>query len=88
MGLGFGGEQEIAAACKRRLDDRLAGEEIVAEIDGPQLLDPLAMGGQPAFCGVAFAILVCRAVRFDDELWHQWQRHIVAGRTRVAASME
>lgn len=80
MGVRLGREQEIGAARQHSFAARLAGEEIVAEIDGTQLPHTLAMRGEPALGGVALAVLLLGAVRLGDELGHQQHDHIVLGR--------
>ena len=76
----LGGEQEVAACCPDGLGDRLAGEQVVTEINRPQVLQAPAVGGQPALGGVALAVLLLGPVLGGDELRHQRQRHGVAGR--------
>jgi hypothetical protein len=43
---------------------------------------------QPAFGGIAFAILLLGSILLRNELRHQRQNHIMAGATIIAASME
>ena len=62
------------------LGDRLAGEEIVAEIDWPQTGEPRAVCREPALGGVALAILLLRAVLGRDEFRHQGKRLRLARR--------
>ncbi len=45
VGRRLGGEQEVAAWRPDGIGDRLAGEEVVAEVDGPQMLQALAVRG-------------------------------------------
>jgi hypothetical protein len=56
------GEDKIAAGIVDGGGDRLAGEQIVPEIDRPQVSEAGTMPGQPALRGVAFAILLLRSV--------------------------
>ena len=79
MGRRLGGEQEVAACCSDGLGDRLAGEQVVTEVDRPQVLQAPAVGGQPALGGSALAVLLLGPVLGRDELRHQGQRHGVAG---------
>ena len=58
----------------------LAGEEIVAEIDGLQRREPGVMLVEPALGGVSLAILLFGAVLRSDELWHQRDDFGMAGR--------
>jgi hypothetical protein len=65
------GEDEIIAGVRQHCDDRLAGEQIVAEIDGAQRGKPFAVLGVPALDGVTFAVLLFRAVLRRDEFGKQ-----------------
>jgi hypothetical protein len=67
----LGCEDEVAAIVLHHRGDGLAGEEIVAEIDGPQRCEPGVMLVEPALDGVSLAILFFRAVLRCDELRHQ-----------------
>ena len=80
MGVRLGREQEVGAARQNGFAERLAGEQIVAEIDGAQILHARAMRRKPALGGIALAILFFGPVRLDDELGHQRHDHVVAGR--------
>jgi len=51
-------EQEVAAGCLDSPANRLAGKQVVAEIDRPQLGERLAVSLQPAPGGAAFAVLL------------------------------
>src|SRR5580704_5757350 len=62
------------------LGDRLTGEEIVAQVDRPKVGHSRAVPGQPAFRGVAFTILLLRAVLGCDELGRQRQHAGMARR--------
>ncbi len=78
VGRRLGGEQEVAACRRDGHGNRLAGEKVVAEVDRPQALQALAVGGQPALGGIALAVLFLGPVLGGDELRHQGQRHGVA----------
>jgi hypothetical protein len=71
-------------------DDRLAGKQIVTEKDRPKVSDRATLPGQPAFRGVAFAILLFRPVLRRDELGGQWEDLLVAwcGQAGTAKSVE
>jgi len=56
------GEDEVAAGIVDRGGDRLAGKQIVPEIDRPKVSEAGTMPGQPALGGIAFAILLLRPV--------------------------
>ena len=53
MGGGLAGKDEVAAGIVDGSDDRLAGKQIVAEIDRLKMGEASAMPGQPAFRSVA-----------------------------------
>ena len=72
------GEDEIAAGLLDGGGDRLAGEQVVAEKDRPQMRHRSAMPGQPALGGVALAVLLLRPVLGGDELRRQRQHLMVA----------
>lgn len=76
----LGRENEVAAIALHHRSDRLTGEEIVAEIDGPQRRQPGVMLVKPAFDGVSLAILFFGAVLWRDELRRQRHDFGVAGR--------
>src|SRR5260370_7023851 len=71
MGGRLADEQEMPARCPHRLADRLAGVEVVAEIDGIEPCVAWAMGGEPASRRHALAILLVVPVLRNDELWLQ-----------------
>src|SRR5258708_20374069 len=71
MGRRLADEQEMPARCPHRLADRLAGVEVVAEIDGIEPCVAWAMGGEPASRRHALAILLVVPVLRNDELWLQ-----------------
>jgi hypothetical protein len=73
------GEYEIIARGRQHFDDRLAGKEIVAEIDGAQGAKPVAVLAVPALDGVAFAVLFFRTVLRRDELGKQRDDFRMAG---------
>ena len=79
MGGGLAGKDEVAAGIVDGSDDRLAGKQIVAEIDRLKMGEASAMPGQPAFRSVAFAILLPGPVLRRDELRRQGQDLLVAG---------
>jgi hypothetical protein len=63
------------------MEDALAGEQIVAEIDGTQPSQPVGVLGMPALGGDAFAVLFFGAVLRRNELgkqrndpWSRWRR--------------
>ena len=62
------GEDEVVAGLDEPLDHALAGEEIVGQIHRAQRLQARAVLLEPAFDGVALAILLLGAVLFGDEL--------------------
>ncbi len=70
----FGGEQEVAAGVEHGLADGLAGVQVVAEVDGAQRGGAGAVAVQPAFDGLALAVLLVGAVLGLDELRGQRQR--------------
>ncbi len=76
---GLGRQEEVPAGRGDRFRNRLAGEQVVAEVDGPQVRQALCVDGQPALGGVAFAVLFLRAILGRDKLRHQRHRHGVAG---------
>ena len=61
------GEDEIVAIILHHFGDGLAGEEVVAEINGPQWAKPFTMLMVPTLHGVAFAILLLGTVLLRDE---------------------
>ena len=73
------GEDEVAAGIIDLGDDRLAGKQIVTEIDRPEVGEAGAVPGQPALRGIALAILLLRPVLRCDELRRQRQDLPVAG---------
>ena len=64
-------EDEVAARVQHRLTERLAGEQIVAEINRVERAITLAVGGQPALRRHVLAILLHRPVLRDDEFRFQ-----------------
>ena len=66
MGGWLAGQDKAAAGLAYGLDNRLAGEQIVAEIDRTQVRQPGPVFGQPSLGGIAFAILVLRPVLGGD----------------------
>jgi hypothetical protein len=64
----LGGEDEVVAGFDEPLDDALAGEQIVGQVHRAQELEARGMLHEPAFDGVALAILLFGAVLFGDEL--------------------
>jgi hypothetical protein len=59
------GQDEAATALPDRLDDRLAGIEVVAQVDGPEVGDAGTVADQPALGG-ALTILLLRSVLGRD----------------------
>ena len=57
----------MPAGVQHRLTERLAREQIVAEIDRVECREALAVGGQPALGRHVLAILLLRPVLWDDE---------------------
>src|ERR1700692_1866829 len=68
MGRRLADEQEMPACRPHRLADRLAGVEIVAEIDGIEPCIAWAMGGEPASRRHALAVLLVVPILRHDEL--------------------
>src|SRR5580658_11074374 len=58
----------------------MTGEEIIAQKDRAQRREPRAMLGEPAFDGVALAVLFLGAILGRDELGHQGDNLGVAWR--------
>ncbi len=58
----------------------MTGEEVVAEVDRAQRREPRVMSFEPAFGGVALAILFLGAILGRDELGHQGNDLGLAGR--------
>ena len=81
------GEQEVAAAVEHRPADRLAGVQVVAQIDGPQWGAAGTVALQLALGRLPFAVLLEGAVLGTDERRRQRRRLGLAGATRVAASI-
>ena len=73
VGVGLADEQKVATGRHHGLADRLAGEQIVAEIHRLEPGIPCTMRRQPAPCSAAFAVLLVVSVLGDDEL--RLQRH-------------
>jgi hypothetical protein len=91
MALEFGAVDEIVqrlvrAIVRHHLCDGLASEEIVAKIYRAQRRQPRVMLAEPAFNGVALAILLLGAILRRDEFGHEGHDFGMAG--WVAASME
>jgi hypothetical protein len=61
------GEDEVAAGILDGGNDRLAGKQIVTEIDRPEVREAGAVTGQPSFRGIALAILLLRPVLRRDK---------------------
>ena len=72
-------EDEMAAGVQHRLAERLAGEQIVTEIDRVKLGVALGVRGQPALGRHVLAVLLLRPVLRDDELRLQRDHLIVPG---------
>jgi len=75
---GFACEDEIAASLLDGGGDGLAGEQIVAEKDWPEVGHRRAVPRAPSLRGVAFAILLLGPVLWRDELRRQRQDLLVA----------
>ena len=82
MRCGLAGEQEVPALLKHRLAHRLAGMEIVAEVDRVQSFVAGAVPLEPAPHGAALAVLLVVTVLRHDEF--RLQRHHPVGATTVA----
>jgi len=63
-----------------RTADRLAGEQIIAEIDRPQATDGWAVGDQPTLGRRMLAVLLVGTVLRDDKLRRQGQNAGMTGR--------
>jgi hypothetical protein len=74
------GQDEAADHPMDGLGDRLAGEEIVAQVDRPKVRHRRTEPGQPAFGGVPLTVLLLRSVLGRDELGWQRQDAGIAGR--------
>ena len=68
------GEQEVAAAVEHRPADRLAGVQVVAQVDGPQWGAAGTVALRPALGRPPFAVLLEGAVPGTDERRRQRQR--------------
>src|SRR3954452_16795078 len=73
------GEDEVAAGILDRGNVRLAGKQVVTEIDRLQVSEGGAVAGQPALGGVALAVLLLRPVLRRDEFRQQRQDLLVGG---------
>ena len=74
------GEDEVVAVGRQSLDHALTSEQVIGQIDRTQGLQACAVLVEPAFDGVAFAVLFLGAVRLDDELGAQGDDLGVSGR--------
>ena len=66
-------EEKVCTGCQYRFGQRLATEQSVAQIDRTQFLHTLVVRDQPAFGGVAFAVLFRPGVvagRYDHRRQH------------------
>src|ERR1700722_5172479 len=72
------GEDEVAAGILDGGNVRLAGKQIVTEIDRPKAGEGGAVPSQPALGGIAFAILLLRPVLRRDKFRRQGQDLLVA----------
>jgi hypothetical protein len=77
MGRRLADEQEMSARRLHRLADRLAGVEVVAEIDGIEPGIAWAMGNEPASRRPALAILLVVPILRHDKLGLQRHHSIV-----------
>jgi hypothetical protein len=73
VGVRLADEQEVSTRRQHGLANRLAGEQIVAEIDRLEPRIPRAMRRQPAARGTAFAILLVVPILRNNEF--RLQRH-------------
>ena len=80
-------EDEMAADVQHRLAERLAGEQVVAEIDRIKRGVAPSMRGQPALGGGGLAILLLCPVLRGDECRLSGMTLSCPGATSVAASM-
>ncbi len=87
VGRRLGGEQEVAACRRDGHGNRLAGEKVIAEVDRPQALQALAVGGQPALGGIALAVLFLGPVLGAMNSGIKGSAMAWPGATAVAASM-
>ena len=69
----------MSAGVQHRLAERLAGEQIVAEVDRIERRVALAVRGEPALGCSVLTVLLLRAVLRDDELRFQWDNLVVSG---------
>jgi len=92
VGFRLGREQEVGAAREHGFADRLAGEQIVAEIDGAQRLHARGVRREPALGGGALAILFLACFSAPSGLTMnsgiKGMTMLCPGATSVAASME
>ena len=82
---GLAGEDEVAAGVADGAGERLAGVEVVAEIDRAEAGEGGPMRGEPALGGGALAILLLRPVLRRDELRRPGQDLGVARRHQAGA---
>ncbi len=80
MGLRLADKDEVAARSLHGGADRLAGEQIIAEIDRPQATDGRAVGDQPTLGRGMLAVLLVGTVLRDDKLRRQGQNAGMTGR--------
>jgi hypothetical protein len=71
-------EDEAGVLLAHRLAKRLAGEQVVAQVDRVQSRVARAVGGQPAFGGLVLAVLLVRPILRRHELRRQRHDLVVA----------
>src|SRR5258708_4964123 len=82
MGRRLADEQEMPAHRPNRLADRLAGVEVVAQIDGMEPCVGRAVGGEPTSRRHALAVLLVVPVLRHNDLWLQRNDPAMARRPR------
>ena len=68
MTVGFAGQQEVALGSEDRVDDRLAGKQVIAGVNRFEMGVVGAESCQPALRGLAFTDLFFMPVLWMDEL--------------------
>ena len=77
-------ENEVSALMLDRLGDRLTGEQVITDEDRLQAPYRWRLPRQPAFGGIAFAVLFLRPVLGHDELGRRGTTRLRPGATRLA----
>src|SRR5690242_3512926 len=80
MRRGLADEEKVPADIEHRLAERLAGEQVVAEINRIEGGVAPSMRGQPALRRHGLAILLLGPVLRDDEFWFQRDDLVMARR--------